>query len=336
MSSLSTTDDRIRLLPTQGDPEKPDDHLLSLPIHPRARSDPVRAAMPSISHPPRGAKSRASARFFADDEDSEVCSARNSECAPIPGSNGTNGNIERMSASDTRGIHAPVGFDQVRAADRAYALVKDRLTEGVYKAGESLRVSALSRELGVSKQPVMESLRRLSAEGFVTITPQVGCKVVRQDEDEIRDFFRLFAAGEGAATAMAAERRTEEELERLRAVSSRIGDLRYDLSSEARAHGYRVLNREFHSLIHEMSHTSIVEALGSSFFDRSDFFINGAAPVSPFADSLDARHADHEEIVAALESGDAEAARRAAETHILGAVALIEAAVRRGAHPATG
>lgn len=208
--------------------------------------------------------------------------------------------------------------------------------EGVYKSGDRLSVGAIGQELRVSKQPVMESLRRLSTEGFVTITPQVGCSVTRYGWAELEDFFRLFAAGEGAATAMATERRTEEELERLRAVSARIGELRGDPSPDARARGYRVLNREFHSLIHGMSRTAIVEALGSSFFDRSDFFINGVALVSPFADALDARHADHEAIVAALEPGDAEAARRAAEAHILGTVALIEAAVRRGEHPATG
>lgn len=227
-------------------------------------------------------------------------------------------------------------FSRTRAADRAYTLIKDRLLEGIYKGGERLRVGALGQELGVSKQPVMESLRRLSAEGFVTISPQVSSSVRRHNDAEIRDFFRLFAAGEGEATAMAAERGTDEELERLRAVSSRIGALRDDPSPEARAHSYRVLNRQFHSLVHGMSHTSIVGSLGSGFFDRSDFFVNQAAPVSPFADAIDTRHADHEEIVAALERGDAGTARRAAQTHILGTVALIEAAVGLDAHPATG
>ena len=236
-----------------------------------------------------------------------------------------------MSAIDTQGVNGSLAPNQARAADRAYALIKERLMEGVYKSGDRLSVGALGRELGVSKQPVMESLRRLSAEGFVTITPQVGCSAAEYGEAEIRDFFRLFASSEGEATAMATERRARGDLERLRAVSAQIGALRRDPSPEARARGYRTLNREFHSLIHEMSRTSIVQSLGSGFFDRADFLINGAAPVSPFADSVEARHADHERIIAALELGDVVAARRAAEEHILGTVALIvEASGRSG------
>ena len=231
-----------------------------------------------------------------------------------------------MSAMDTQGANGSLAPNQARAADRAYVLIKERLMEGVYKPGDRLSVGALGRELGVSKQPVMESLRRLSAEGFVTIMPQVGCRVAEYGEAEIRDFFRLFAASEGEATAMATERRTPEDLERLRAVSARIGTLRRDPSAEARASGYRALNREFHSLIHEMSRTSIVRSLGSGFFDRADFLINGAAPVSPFAYSVEARHADHERIVAALELGNVVAARRAAEEHILDTVALMNEA----------
>lgn len=246
-----------------------------------------------------------------------------------------------MSFSDRYGAAGsgqpdPSRLGGARAADRAYALIKDRLLEGVYKAGERLQVDAIGRELGISKQPVMESMHRLSAEGFVTIRPQVGSSVTRQDETEIRDFFRLFAAIEGEATAMAAERRTEEELGRLRVISSRIGALLDEPSPETRAHGYRVLNRQFHSLVHRMSHTSIAESMGYRLFDRADFFINGVARVSPFAYSIEARHADHEAIIAELERGDAEAARRAAETHILGTVALIEEAIERHGRSATG
>ena len=155
-----------------------------------------------------------------------------------------------MSATDTQGANGSQAPTQARAADRAYAVIKERLMQGVYKLGDRLSVGALGRELGVSKQPVMESLRRLSAEGFVTITPQVGCRVAEYGEAEIRDFFRLFAASEGEATAMATERRTPEDLERLRAVSAPIGSLRRDSSAEARARGYRALNRHFHSLLH--------------------------------------------------------------------------------------
>jgi DNA-binding GntR family transcriptional regulator len=57
-------------------------------------------------------------------------------------------------------------------------------------------VEDLANELGVSKQPVMEALRRLSAESFVVITPQVACRVIEYDFDEIFAFFQMMAAVE--------------------------------------------------------------------------------------------------------------------------------------------
>jgi DNA-binding GntR family transcriptional regulator len=54
-----------------------------------------------------------------------------------------------------------------------YDLLKERLLEGLYPAGTRLPTDDLRIELGVSKQPVMEALRRLSADGMIEIVPQV-------------------------------------------------------------------------------------------------------------------------------------------------------------------
>jgi DNA-binding GntR family transcriptional regulator len=207
---------------------------------------------------------------------------------------------------------------------RLYALVKERLLEGGYRGGERLVVAALAVECGVSRQPVYEALRRLSAEGFVEIIPRVGCRVRRHDLDEVRDFFELFAAVEGAAAAMAARRRDDDDLRLLRRLNAQIGGLLELEDGAERAHGYRLLNREFHSMIHRISGTPIVDAVASGLYDRSDFLINGATPVSPLADAIAARHRDHRAIIAALERGDDQRARLQAEGHIRATVPLIE------------
>jgi DNA-binding GntR family transcriptional regulator len=217
-----------------------------------------------------------------------------------------------------------------RAADRVYAELKLNLLEGAYRAGERLRVETLGEELGVSKQPVMESLRRLSVEGLVVITPQVGCSVVSYDQDEVADYFQLVAALDGEITAMAAVRRTSADIEQLREVSARIGALLDETSLEARAHGYRVLNRDFHGLIHASAGTEIVRSVGGSMMDRCDFFINSSTPVSPLGAALAERQTEHEEIVKAIADRDAEAARVAASRHISRTVDLIRDAVSAG------
>jgi DNA-binding GntR family transcriptional regulator len=216
---------------------------------------------------------------------------------------------------------------RVSDEQRLYALVKERLLEGGYRGGERLVVAELAIESGVSRQPVYDALRRLSAEGFVEIVPRVGCRVHRHDLAEVRDFFELFAAVEGASAAMAARRCDEDDLRLLRRLNAQIGGLLGLEDGGERAHGYRLLNREFHSTVHRVGGTAIVDDVASGLYDRSDFLINGATPVSPLADSVAARHRDHQAIIARLEQGDEEGARAEATAHIRGTVPLIEATI---------
>lgn len=59
-----------------------------------------------------------------------------------------------------------------RLNNAVYDQLKERLMEGMYPAGERLSAEGLRTEFGVSKQPVMESLRRLAADGLVEIPPR--------------------------------------------------------------------------------------------------------------------------------------------------------------------
>ncbi|MEA2271987.1 MAG: hypothetical protein QOI98_695 [Solirubrobacteraceae bacterium] len=218
----------------------------------------------------------------------------------------------------------------IRAGERVYRALKERLLEGRYRPAERLNADELAAELDVSRQPVFDAFKRLSTEGLVTVRPNVGCAVAAYDMAEVRDYFRIFAAVEGAGAAMAAERRSAADLKALRRLNAQIGGLVGLDDGDERAQGYRTLNREFHSLIHAMCGTPIVESFGAAMYDRADFFINASSVISPFADTVGERHDDHVRIVAALEAGDPEAARAAASQHIYGTVELIERAIAAG------
>ena len=85
--------------------------------------------------------------------------------------------------------------------DEAYQLVLQRLRDGDYASGQRISVEDLVLELGASRQPVMDALKRLSTEGFLDIIPQVGVQVVDPERDDFIDFFtcsptsRVFAPG---------------------------------------------------------------------------------------------------------------------------------------------
>jgi DNA-binding GntR family transcriptional regulator len=211
----------------------------------------------------------------------------------------------------------------MRLASFAYDRLKERLLEGELAAGSRLNVEELALAFGASKQPIMEALRRLAADGLVVITPQVGCSVAAYAPSDVRDFFRVFAATEASIASLAAEHRSDEQLRRLAAVSQRIDSLRPRVDPLERGHGYRVLNREFHGLVHEMARSTVVADIAARMEDLSDFLINTTGVPQPFSAGLAARHADHETIRAALVAADADAAWAAMAQHILSTVDVI-------------
>ncbi|SFF54631.1 GntR family transcriptional regulator [Blastococcus tunisiensis] len=205
----------------------------------------------------------------------------------------------------------------------AYGSIKEALLDGRWPAGERLPLTTLKADLGMSKQPIMEALRRLDADGLVEIVPQVGCRVLRYDMDQMTDFFTVFASLEGAATAVAASRRKDVDLARLEAVHRRIDALRDDPDEARRGHEYRTLNRTFHSVIHDMTRSDIVRDMSLRMWDLSDFLINTAGLPAPMGSALERRHCEHQQIYDALVAGDVAAARSRTEQHVLNNVDLI-------------
>lgn len=212
-----------------------------------------------------------------------------------------------------------------RLSSALYDTIKERLLEGQYSAGEKLVVETLRQEFGVSKQPVMEALRRLSSDNLVYIIPQIGCEVASYSPQEVEDFFLLFSGFEGAIAAVAAERRTEAQLASLRRIAETADRLLDATEAREKARRYRIHNREFHAAIHAMAHSRIMAETSQRMWDMSDFLINTAGTTNPLASALADRQRDHHRILDALRDKDAVAARRAMDDHIVGTIRIIRA-----------
>lgn len=212
-----------------------------------------------------------------------------------------------------------------RLSSFLYDTIKTRLLEGHYGAGAKVVVEELRHEFGVSKQPVMDALRRLATEKLVAIVPQAGCHVIAYGPQEVADFYLLFGDFEGTIAAVAAERRTPEQVTHLDTISDRVDKLIASNDPSIRAHGYRVHNREFHGAIHAMAHSRIMEETSQRMWDMSDFLINTAGIANPLASALPQRQCDHRAITDAIRDGDAERARQAMRDHILKTVDVIDA-----------
>jgi DNA-binding GntR family transcriptional regulator len=214
-------------------------------------------------------------------------------------------------------------------AQRLARLVHDelraRLLAGRYPVGSRISIERVKAEFGVSKQPVMDAMRRLEATGIVQIVPQSGCRVAAYSAQEIRDFFNLFGRFEGEIAAAAAARRSDAQLDELDNAWQRIADLEQLDDPEERAHGYRLRNRAYHLVLHQMSHSRVMAQLSERMWDLSDFLVTTVGGIQRLSDSIHARNHDHDLIRIAIRSQNPDVARAAMESHIIGTVAAFSA-----------
>ena len=101
--------------------------------------------------------------------------------------------------------------------DIAYKFIRERILNGAYAAGMPLASKNLSKEIGVSRTPVRDALRQLEADGLVTIKPRIGASVKSMALQEFKELCGLRQALETYAAGLAAQNRSETELEEIRA-----------------------------------------------------------------------------------------------------------------------
>jgi len=202
--------------------------------------------------------------------------------------------------------------------DTAYQIVLQRLRDGDYATGQRISVEDIVIELGASRQPVMDALKRLSTEGFLDIIPQVGVRVVVPQRNDFIDFFRLHASIEGLCAELAAERADAGDVALLAEINAEFGRLvRHGANGDRDAADYRAVNYAFHSQVATLAKSAVLADYTAGIWARSDFYISTATGSELFTDRLTASHTEHDVIYRAIAAKDPAAARRAMEQHIL-------------------
>ena len=161
--------------------------------------------------------------------------------------------------------------------DVSYALLKGRILDGTYGPGHRLVIDQLGREFKVSTIPLRESLRRLEAEGWVEIIPNVGARVATFHAGEWARTMRLLARLEGLATALAASELTVEDLADGRRINLEMTEALADFDPMR----FSRLNRQFHTLIfHRAPDPHLIDLLDNEWA-RLDFIRRSAFTHAP-------------------------------------------------------
>ena len=200
--------------------------------------------------------------------------------------------------------------------------IRGRILDGTLKPGERLVEDRLSAELGVSRVPVREALRGLSAEGLVTLLPHRGATVVEVTPETVAELVEVRALLEGLNARLAAQRHDPEIVAQLEDTLARGNEAAKAGTAEELAR----LNAEFHERLAEASRNAVLSDVMRSLRERTSiaFAINGRRRAREDWD-------EHAGVLAAVIAGDAELAALLANRHVQNAAAAFAGSAKKSA-----
>ncbi len=197
-------------------------------------------------------------------------------------------------------------------SDEVYERLRDEIVKGLIRPNERLVELDLAERLGVSRTPVRESLKRLSAEGLIH-----GGRhhlVVREHApEEIREIYESRAALEGYASRLAAMRATQGEVDTIG--SFHETDVK-KLVRSPREHIVDV-NDRFHDAIIEAAHNARLLDL---IRRNREFYFNYRIARMYTDPEAEMSLEGHNAIFRAIEKRDPEAAEEATRAHVMQAL----------------
>lgn len=220
-------------------------------------------------------------------------------------------------SDDAGGTPLAPGASPRTLAMTVAAQLRRMIQVGELTAGARLRQGELAERFGTSTTPVREALVTLAREGLVRHDTHRGAVVFPPTFGDIRENFEIRLALEPLATGLAAAARPAgadlDQLERLAdGLREVVGDPRtaFDLGR------YEELDREFHRRIFLAASRPRLFEMIESLRDAAAAYAHLYAVADNGAELLAALQAQHEQLVPALERGDAESATRIAADHV--------------------
>jgi DNA-binding GntR family transcriptional regulator len=222
-----------------------------------------------------------------------------------------------QQAADMKKANTPQSIQE-----KAYSYLRGKILSGELGPGAALSEVSIARELGNSRGPLREAVRRLTAEGLLRQSPTGGSVVVDFSRREVAELYELREALEVYASGKAAEHGLRpSDLDALQGTVNEIVLLRDELEASGEHHlGIAGMSRfiridlHFHStLVRAAANSRILKAVTDT---RVLLNIFGIRRKGHDAAQLTQIHRYHNEILAAIARQDPQEAMRLLGEHI--------------------
>ncbi|WP_238005679.1 GntR family transcriptional regulator [Dactylosporangium sp. AC04546] len=212
-------------------------------------------------------------------------------------------------------------------SDFAYLTLRNRILSGELEPGATLNQATLAPAIGVSTTPLREALRRLKSEGLVELDAHRDARVTPLTAEEARDLLEVRRSLDPLAAALAAERRTRDDIRAMRAAVEGLQPLPSDPNVFD-----LVAHRRFHTAVYLASHNELLIGTLDGLWDKADRYRRLGLVVERGQAERDQKAAEHTALLECVIAGDSAGAEEVMRLHIdtsLGA----KAASQLGARP---
>jgi DNA-binding GntR family transcriptional regulator len=218
------------------------------------------------------------------------------------------------SASKVNRVSAKVNGRNANSlrGEFVYAELRAAIGSGRLLPGERLRETEIADQLGVSRTPVREALKRLETDGLVAFNQPRGLIVNELTQAQILELYSMREVLEGAAARFAGEQASSLEIDSLKHL------LAVQLAAKTPADA-AAANRQLHDAIARAAHN---EYLLRAMNVLTDALALLGETTYAVPGRMESGARENAEIVEAIANRDSETAERSARRHILAAVAV--------------
>lgn len=203
---------------------------------------------------------------------------------------------------------APVGKKSVCIDDLRRRILTNELDPGSY-----LDEVEIGETYGISRPPVREVLRQLAGEGYVVLHENRGAQVAPMSHKTLRNFFMAAPMIYAAVARLAAQHASPAQVERMKQIqrSFRVAIRNGDVTQRA------LLNERFHAAMGEVADNEyLLPSLRRLLIDHTRIGMTFYNPRQTNLAKQQAIAADqHDQFIALIEAGDADAAADLAMAH---------------------
>ena len=196
------------------------------------------------------------------------------------------------------------------SSDSVYMELRGKILSRELKPAQRLLEVKIANEMGVSRTPVREALRRLANEGLVKIVPNSGARVASPSSHEmdnsysVREYLENMSVELACRTGM--DKRTLERLDGL----VRDGDAAYDAGD---VDAFLAANNDFHRIIAEAGKNYVLSEYVDNIIQRTNVYIYF---YSKFVESDNKSSGEHRAILRAIAQRDRIGAQELMKQHL--------------------